>query len=429
MTRAEIVEIDAAAQLGQAVDIPRHDVVGRGGDHRLQHLDRQPFGGQIEAVQLPGDLVHQAGIVQFVPREVHPDRRDHQAGTVPILDRGQRTVENHLSQAVDLTRLLEHRQEIGRGDHAAFRVAPAGQCLEPRDLAGVGGDLRLKEGQDVARVEGRGHVARRDRHRAVPPRRAGREGADGRGRVLPRLLQREFGGEDQAEPGLFRAACAQAEPDRAGHVDHRGVEGYGFLDRGLEAGGQLDRDFKVEVRDRGEADAERRLVGAADDVAGAYGRAQPVRGACQDPVGGRASVAVRELVEIVDGQQETPGRPAPCHRHVHPVVHRLFQRLAEGQAGGAVAGMRVVGVCRDLERPQDRVERGHRQRHQKQPDLSADPERGQDQRGQEGQRLRPERRLSEDGPDLAQPPVRYSRHAAALLPCGGKLAGKLITEP
>ena len=217
MAGAEIIQIHPATHLADGRDIGDHHIIVTVGHHSLQYLDRQAFGRQVKAVQLPFQLAGQAGAAQFGFGEVDGHGRDLVARLVPAAERHQGVVDHDFAKTAAEAAILDRGQEFQRRDQAALGVIPAGQRLKPADFAGIGGQLRLEMGADLAFVQGRLQLLPQGIAVGAGAGHVGGIGADRAGAVAQRVVRSHLGGVEQIRAAAAGGAFTEAEADGAGH--------------------------------------------------------------------------------------------------------------------------------------------------------------------------------------------------------------------
>nr|WP_207168313.1 hypothetical protein [Blastococcus sp. TML/C7B] len=140
--------------------------------------------------------------------------------------------------------------------------------------------------------------------------------------------------------GVGAAVPADGDADAGTDPDPRAVDRDLLADRRDEAVGQLDQ--VVLAADGLHEDDELVATEAADDVAGADGRAEPAGDGAQHLVAGRVAVAVVDRLEAVQVDEEQAGHLAGAPAAVQGGGHEGDGLGAVGQPGERVVG-RLVG--------------------------------------------------------------------------------------
>ncbi len=283
---------------------------------------------------------------ELLGREVHGDA--HLCGPAGRILAGP--PQDPVADLDDQAAFLGGGDELGRGDHAADRVAQAHQGLAGDHRAGADVDYRLvvdlqivlgdrlaQHALQLALVaDGHVHFRREDAREAA---------AVGLGPV-----ERHVGPADQVV-GLDRAVGDQGDPDagadRDGAVDHQVVLADG-ADQPL--GGLQDIGA---VGDVAQQHLELVAAEARDHVAGTHGLADAARDQAQQLVARRMAARVVDVLEVVevDAEQRHPLRPTA------PVAQRRAQLLMEVDPVGKAGDRVEVRHALDLERGPARV--GH----------------------------------------------------------------------
>ena len=138
---AEVVDREADAEVAQPVQ-QRDGAGGVGHDRALRDLQGEPVRRDAVPPQETVDLLDEVGVVQAARGQVdrHADVVTRRA---PLGAGGQRGVEHERGQRADEAAALGDGDELVGRDVTQLGVAPAGQRLDPRDLAVGQPALRL----------------------------------------------------------------------------------------------------------------------------------------------------------------------------------------------------------------------------------------------------------------------------------------------
>ncbi len=246
---------------------------------------------------------------------------------------------HHVTAKLDQeAHLFQERQELLRRQHAAARVAPAGQRLEAGDGAGVEANDRLEEGHDLAAADGAAQIGLHGEPRQPvalqrPPVLGGAAAAGRLGQLHRDLRPPEqFGGVGRVGPalGLDRADGQRREDVEAGDAQ-RLLHGPAH---------QLGRLGDVGRRER----RELVLADAGQERVGREGRGQARAERGQHEVGAlvpQRLVQAAQAIEIGDHQAVAAGglQQLPRAANEAAPVEQAGQRI--------LIGRREVGLGHD----------------------------------------------------------------------------------
>jgi hypothetical protein len=173
-------------------------------------------GGTCVAARTPRISASRIAAPELLGREVDRDRHRREARAPPGADLARGLGEHPFARRQDEPRVLQRRDEVGRQHHAALRVVPAQQRLDPVDAAVAQVDLRAGSAARTRRARWRGRrsgVELQLRHRALV--HLGGEEAVRVARELLRAVHRHVRvlqqrlGVGSRRPGTPRCRCSR----------------------------------------------------------------------------------------------------------------------------------------------------------------------------------------------------------------------------
>ena len=337
---AEIVERNADPDGAQLVQHRERRIVVAD-QHRLGDLELEPACGQTRGRQRCDDLQRQRAALELHRRDVDREADIVRPGRGLDAGRGQ----HPLAELVDQAGLLGDRDEFGRRDHAALRMAPAQQRLAAGDPVVLQVEAGLIINLEAAVDDGLAQVHLQDAAGADLGVHVGLEEAMGAAAGGLGGVHRQIGiFQDLVEVGTILRR--QRNADRGIRGDLMAEAFIGRADRLIDAVDELGD--VVRAFDGGLDDGEFVAAEPGHEIGLAHAAAQADGDGLQQFVADHVSERVVDALEFVDVDVEH-GK-LPVRRDAGQFVLELFveqravrqvgQRVVMGEVGDALLGRR-----------------------------------------------------------------------------------------
>ncbi len=412
---AEVVDRQVHPELAEAAD-GRQRAVGIGHEHALGDLELQGIGRQRVGGQQPLDPLGKIAVEQIAHRQVDRDR-EIAAVAAPAGALGDRALEHVAGERADQPGLLDRGHERPRSDQPMVGMLPAHEALGAAHRALADVDDRLEVDDDLVGGE---RVADVGQH-AQPPHRVlillGAVDLEIGLRVLGGV-HRDVGAPQQSVRVLAvggEARHADAGPD----LQRELVERERRADAPQQPGQRRVEHGRI-VGLLGQQDPELVTAEPRDEAALADRLDQPRAEVAQQQVTVVVTERVVDLLEAIEVHQQHAEARLGRSRHGDPLLHRVAEALAVGQAGELVGRrhplQQLAAALGGQQLADEVLEDDHHQSEQHQPgrpevDGDVDRDERQQRREQLGRQDRDQHlaRLLDHRPSPRQPLV--GRHA------------------